>query len=136
MQKGQIVRKMLSTGEAIGPYCVILGFSGANCSLVRVESLDGVINQCVKRERIRVYKLSKTIISHNVYERLEKELQHSIIHDYTPKWRDLFEKQPEVIQIRSELYDERTMTFSVDEIKKVYHEGVIRIRLDLGERLL
>ena len=136
MQKGQVVRKMLSSGDVIGPYCVILGFSGINCSLVRVESFDGVINQQVKRERLRTYKMAKTIISHRVYERLSKGLQHSIIHDPTGKWRDMYEKQPEVIQIRSELYTEKTLTFVVDEIKKIYQEGNLRIRLDLGEQLL
>lgn len=136
MQKGQIVRKILSSGEAIGPYCTILGFFGANCSLVRIESFDGVVNQSVKRERLRVYKMMKIIISHRVYERLSKGLQYSIIHDSTSKWKNMYKKQPEVIQIRSELYPEKTLTFVVDEIKKIYQEGNLRIRLNLGEQLL
>ena len=48
----------------------------------------------------------------------------------------IIEKDPEIIQLRDELYNEKTMLFSVDETKKVYYEGSAQIRLDLGQRLL
>lgn len=136
MQKGQVVRKRLSTGEVIGPYCVILGFSGNHCSLVQIESLDGVIKQFVKRERLHVYESMKMVISHRVYDRIKRGLQTSIIHDSSPKWKELFDKQPQLIQFRSELYQERTMLFTIDEICKVYYQGKIQIRLDLDRQLL
>lgn len=136
MLKGQIVRKCLSSGDVIGPYCVILGFSGPHCSLVQIESLDGVTKQSIKRERLRVYKHVKMVISDRVYKRIEKGLQTSIIHDKTPKWKELFDKQPQLIQLRSELYQEKTMLFSIDEICKVYYQGEVQIRLNLDRQLL
>lgn len=136
MYKGQIVRKKLSSGDVIGPYCVILGFSGSRCSLVQIESLDGVVKQYVKRERIHAYECTKMVISNRVYERIKKGLQTSIIHDSTPKWKELYEKQPQLVLLRSELYQEKTMVFSVDEIRKVYYRDEILIRLDLDKQLL
>lgn len=136
MQKGQFVRKQLSDGSKIGPCCIITGFKGYKSELVRLESLDGVVNSYVKRERVSVLKSIKMIIGHNVYTRIEKEIQHSIIHDVTPKWKKLFDKQPEVIQLRDELYEKNAMVFYVEETRKVYYEGDIQIRIDLGERLL
>ena len=137
MQKGQIVRKQLSNGTPIGPYCKITGFAGYKCSLVRVESLDGVVNNSlVKRERIYVLKSAKMIIGDTVYKRIEKGLQTSIIHDLTPKWKSILDKQPEVIQLRNELYQDQTMLFPVEEIKRVYYGHSMQVRLDLGVRIL
>ena len=137
MEKGQIVRKMLSTGEPVGSYCMIIGFKGIKSSLVRLKSMDGIVDGYIKRERVYVCRQCKTIISDRVFKRLEKGLQHSIIHDTTPKWIQMHDKDPEVIQFRSELYSERIMIFTVENIRKVYYNNsTCQIRLDLGYRIL
>ena len=136
MEKGQIVRKKLSNGKPIGPYWIIDGFISAN-KVAHLLSLSSSNVDCyVKRDRIHVCKRCKLIISDRVYTRIEKEIQHSIIHDSSPKWVQLFEKQPEIIQLRNELYSERTMVFLVEEIKKIFNEYGLQIRLDLGEKIL
>lgn len=136
MQKGQIVRRKLSSGEPIGSFCEILGFKGPNCSLVNLKSLDNVCTHYVKRERVYICKQVKVIISHYVYDRVERTIQSSIIHDSTPKWTNLYEKNPEIIQLRDELYPEKTMLFSVEDVYKIHYRGVPQIRLDLGYRIL
>ena len=137
MLKGQIVRKMLSTGEPIGPYCIITGFKGSKCSLVRLESFDGVVDTYVKRDRVKVFKSAKLILGHKIYERIQKGLQVSIIHDASPKWVKIYKDEPEIIQLRDELYSDRTMVFPVEEVRKMfYHREIPVIRLDLGVRII
>ena len=136
MEKGQIVRKLSISGKPVGTYWIIDGFISAN-KVVHLLSLSSSNVDCyVKRDRIHVCKRCKLIISDRVYTRIEKEIQHSIIHDSSPKWVQLFEKQPEIIQLRNELYSERTMVFLVEEIKKIFNEYGLQIRLDLGEKIL
>ena len=135
MQKGQIVRKCLSNGTVVGTYWMIIGIKRPN--LVNVQSLASErIREFVRKDRLHVCKTVKLIISHRVYDRVEKEVQNAIIHDPTKKWLDLFEKQPDIVQLRSELYEERTMLFCVDQTIKIQTESGIRIRLDLGEKIL
>ena len=136
MLKGQIVRKCLSSGEPIGSYYIITGFSGKNRSLVRLESVDGVITCYVKREQIKEYSITRMIIGHRVFERIEKGLQTSIIHDATPKWEKMYKKEPDIVQLRDELYSNKIMSFHVEEIKKVFYSGSVQIRLELGVRML
>ena len=136
MQKGQIVRKCLSDGTIVGAYWIIIGIKRPN--LVDVQSLASEnIREFVRKDRLHVCKTVKMVISHRVYERIEKEVQSAIIHDSTKKWLDLFNKQPEIVQLRSELYNERTMLFKVDQVIKVnsMDHGVL-IRLELGEKIL
>lgn len=135
MQKGQIVRKCLSNGTVVGAYWMIIGIKRPN--LVDIQSLASEkMREFVRKDRLHVYKTTKLIISHRVYDRVEKEVQNAIIHDPTKKWLDLFEKQPDIVQLRSELYEERTMLFCVDQTIKIQTEHGIRIRLDLGEKIL
>lgn len=135
MKKGQIVRKCLSNGTVVGSYWMIIGIKRPN--LVDIQSLASEkMREFVRKDRLRVYKTTKLIISHRVYDRVEKEVQNAIIHDPTKKWLDLFEKQPDIVQLRSELYEERTMLFCVDQTIKIQTEHGIRIRLDLGEKIL
>lgn len=135
MQKGQIVRKCLSNGTVVGSYWMVIGVKRPN--LVDVQSLASEkMREFVRKDRLHVYKTTKLIISHRVYDRVEKEVQNAIIHDPTKKWLDLFEKQPDIVQLRSELYEERTMLFCVDQTIKIQTESGIRIRLDLGEKIL
>ena len=135
MQKGQIVRKCLSNGTIVGTYWMVIGIKRPN--LVNVQSLASErIREFVRKDRLHVCKTVKLIISHRVYDRVEKEVQNAIIHDSTKKWLDLFEKQPDIVQLRSELYEERTMLFCVDQTIKIQTESGIRIRLDLGEKIL
>lgn len=135
MQKGQIVRKCLSNGTVVGSYWMVIGIKRPN--LVDVQSLASEkIREFVRKDRLHVCKTTKLIISHRVYDRVEKEVQNAIIHDPTKKWLDLFEKQPDIVQLRSELYEERTMLFCVDQTIKIQTESGIRIRLDLGEKIL
>jgi hypothetical protein len=135
MQKGQIVRKCLSNGTIVGAYWMVIGVKRPN--LVNVQSLASEkIREFVRKDRLHVCKTVKLIISHRVYDRVEKEVQNAIIHDSTKKWLDLFEKQPDIVQLRSELYEERTMLFCVDQTIKIQTENGIRIRLDLGEKIL
>ena len=135
MQKGQIVRKCLSNGTVVGAYWMVIGIKRPN--LVDIQSLASErIREFVRKDRLHVCKTTKLIISHRVYDRVEKEVQNAIIHDPTKKWLDLFEKQPDIVQLRSELYEERTMLFCVDQTIKIQTESGIRIRLDLGEKIL
>ena len=135
MQKGQIVRKQLSNGDVIGTYWIITDCK--NPKLARIQSLaSDKIQELIKKERLKVYVTVKMVISHRVFERIEKEVQTSIIHDSTPKWINLFKKQPELVQLRSELYEERSMIFCVEETKKIFTQYGLQIRLDLGERIL
>lgn len=135
MQKGQIVRKCLSNGTVVGSYWMVIGIKRPN--LVNVQSLASErIREFVRKDRLHVCKTTKLIISHRVYDRVEKEVQNAIIHDPTKKWLDMFEKQPDIVQLRSELYEERTMLFCVDQTIKIQTESGIRIRLDLGEKIL
>lgn len=135
MQKGQIVRKCLSNGTVVGTYWMVIGIKRPN--LVNVQSLASErIREFVRKDRLHVCKTVKLIISHRVYDRVEKEVQNAIIHDPTKKWLDLFEKQPDIVQLRSELYEERTMLFCVDQTIKIQTESGIRIRLDLGKKIL
>lgn len=135
MQKGQIVRKCLSNGTVVGAYWMVIGIKRPN--LVDIQSLvSEKMREFVRKDRLRVCKTVKLIISHRVYDRVEKEVQNAIIHDPTKKWLDLFEKQPDIVQLRSELYEERTMLFCVDQTIKIQTEHGIRIRLDLGEKIL
>ena len=135
MQKGQIVRKCLSNGTIVGAYWMVIGIKRPN--LVDVQSLKSEkIREFVRKDRLHVCKTVKLIISHRVYDRVEKEVQNAIIHDPTKKWLDMFEKQPDIVQLRSELYEERTMLFCVDQTIKIQTESGIRIRLDLGEKIL
>ena len=135
MQKGQIVRKCLSNGTVVGAYWMVIGIKRPN--LVNVQSLASErIREFVRKDRLHVCKTVKLIISHRVYDRVEKEVQNAIIHDPTKKWLDMFEKQPDIVQLRSELYEERTMLFCVDQTIKIQTESGIRIRLDLGEKIL
>lgn len=135
MQKGQIVRKCLSNGTIVGTYWMVIGIKRPN--LVDIQSLASEkIREFVRKDRLHVCKTVKLIISHRVYDRVEKEVQNAIIHDPTKKWLDMFEKQPDIVQLRSELYEERTMLFCVDQTIKIQTESGIRIRLDLGEKIL
>lgn len=135
MQKGQIVRKCLSNGTVVGAYWMVIGIKRPN--LVDIQSLASEkMREFVRKDRLRVCKTVKLIISHRVYDRVEKEVQNAIIHDPTKKWLDMFEKQPDIVQLRSELYEERTMLFCVDQTIKIQTEHGIRIRLDLGEKIL
>lgn len=135
MQKGQIVRKCLSNGTVVGAYWMVIGIKRPN--LVDIQSLASErIREFVRKDRLHVCKTTKLIISHRVYDRVEKEVQNAIIHDPTKKWLDMFEKQPDIVQLRSELYEERTMLFCVDQTIKIQTESGIRIRLDLGEKIL
>ena len=135
MQKGQIVRKCLSNGTVVGAYWMVIGIKRPN--LVDIQSLvSEKMREFVRKDRLRVCKTVKLIISHRVYDRVEKEVQNAIIHDPTKKWLDVFEKQPDIVQLRSELYEERTMLFCVDQTIKIQTESGIRIRLDLGEKIL
>ena len=136
MLKGQIVRRCLSSGDPVGAYCIITGFGGKNCSLVHLESVDGVITCWIKRDRIKEYSVVKLIIGHKVFERIEKGLQTSVIHDATPKWRKMYEEEPDIIQLRDELYSNKTMAFPIEELKKVFYSGSTQIRLELGVRII
>ena len=136
MEKGQIVRKLLSNGTAVGPYWIIEGFISGN-KVVHLLSLSSSQIDCyIKRDKVHVCKICRLIISDRVYTRIDRQIQSSIIHSSSPKWMTLFKKQPEIVQLRNELYSERTMTFKVEETKKVFNEYGLQIRLDLGERIL
>ena len=137
MLKGQIVRKCLSTGEPVGSYCMIIGFKGYHSNLVHLETVDGVVKSYVKRDRIKVLKSVKLIIGHKTFERIQKGLQTAIIHDASPKWIDIWKKEPEIIQLRDELYQERTMVFPVENLEKLlYHRYETVVRLELGVRII
>ena len=136
MEKGQIVRKCLSNGTVIGGYWQVVKVKRPN--LVLLQSLVSErLQEYIKKDRLHICTVAKIIISHRVYERVENEAQYAIIHDPTKKWLDLFKKQPETVQLRSELYNERTMLFNVDQVLKVnsMDHGVL-IRLELGDRIL
>lgn len=136
MEKGQIVRKCLSNGTVIGGYWQVVKIKRPN--LVLLQSLVSErLQEYIKKDRLHICTVAKIIISHRVYERVENEAQYAIIHDPTKKWLDLFKKQPEMVQLRSELYNERTMLFNVDQVLKVnsMDHGIL-IRLELSDRIL
>lgn len=136
MEKDQIVRKCLSNGTVIGGYWQVVKVKRPN--LVLLQSLVSErLQEYTRKDRLHICTVAKIIISHRVYERVENEAQYAIIHDPTKKWLDLFKKQPEMVQLRSELYNERIMLFNVDQVLKVnsMDHGVL-IRLELGDRIL
>ena len=136
MEKGQIVRKLLSDGTAIGPYWIIGGFMSGNRIVYLLSLSSSQVDCYIKRDRIHVCRIRRLIISDRVYTRIQEQIQSSIIHSPSPNWMALFKMQPEIVQFRNELYSERTMIFKVEEIKKIFNEYGLQIRLDLGERIL
>ena len=132
----------MGDGTPIGSYYSIEGFK--NCyQIVILKSLSGKETAYIKRDRIKVMQITKNIISHGIFTRIEAGRQINIIHDLTPSWSKIYYKKPSLIQLRDELYENK-MLFEIDEIKIIQFESALarkdsrsrQIRVSLGTRII
>ena len=83
-----------------------------------------------------VVRIRRLVISDSIWERINTNRQHSIIHDATVAWNKLQDSEAEVVQLRSVKYPQKVMLFTVDYIADVWYNRIRQIRLDLGYRIL
>lgn len=135
LKKGKIVRRKSSTGQ-IGPYRIVTSINRSG--YVIATSLVSGIMEMFMKDNLAEISICKIIISHRVFERIQKGLQTKIIHDSTPTWTRLSEKKPQLIQLRSELYSDRIMIFEIDKIARmsVGFPRKFLIWLELGNKIL
>lgn len=100
-----------------------------------VKATTGCRKTLVLRENVYEAKLIRLVLSDVIVDRLKDGRQSAIIHDTTPKWRLLYEKQPELVQFRSEKYQNKVLLFKVDSIEKFYYGHSSQIRIQLSEEL-
>jgi hypothetical protein len=135
LKKGKIVRRKSSTGQ-IGPYRIVTSINRSG--YVIATSLVSGIMEMFMKDNLAEISVCKIIISHRVFERIQKGLQVKIIHDPTSTWIRLCEKKPQLIQLRSELYSDRIMIFKIDKIDRLYEASTrkLLVRLELGNKIL
>ena len=135
LKKGKIVRRKSSAGQ-IGPYRIVTSINRSG--YVIAKSLISDVTSLFMKDNLAEISICKIIISHRVFERIQKGLQVKIIHDPTTTWVRLFKKKPQLVQLRSELYSDRIMMFEVDEITTIPEVSTRKflVQLELGNKIL
>ena len=135
LKKGKIVRRKSSAGQ-IGPYRIVTSINRSG--YVIAKSLISDITSLFMKNNLAEISTCKIIISHRVFERIQKGLQVKIMHDATPTWERLFEKKPQLVQLRSELYSDRIMIFEAERITRtcIGFPRKYLIWLELGNKIL
>ena len=130
---------MLNDGVPVGPYmCIDKIMRRTHVTAYRIANVTGMpkIYHLLFKSHVYVVRTSKLVISDDIWERINTNRQHSIIHDATAVWNRLQDKEAEVVQLRSIKYPQKVMLFTVDRIADVWYNRQRQIRLDLGERIL
>ena len=141
MQRGQIIRRKLNDGTPVGPYMCITGFTRTYVIAQRITPCSNVKHEEYEESyitRSHVYELGmcKLVVNGEVWERINSERQNSIIHDVCTKWENIMKKETEIIQLSKFNYPQKTMTFTIDQMRYVWYGRDRQIRLDLGTRIL
>lgn len=133
-----IIRRALNDGTPVGDYMCIDTVTRKHVMAHRIISTPGCAKLCSMLLKSHVYavRTSRLVISDDIWERINTNRQHSIIHDATVAWNRLQDKEAEVIQLRSIKYSQKVMLFTVDQIADVWYNRQRQIRLDLGYRIL
>lgn len=134
-----IIRRALNDGTPVGDYmCIDKVTRRAHVMAHRIAHITGnaKLYYMLLKSRIYVVKTSKLVISDDIWERINTNRQHSIIHDATVAWNRLQDSEAEVVQLRSIKYSQKVMLFTVDQIADVWYNRQRQIRLDLGYRIL
>lgn len=141
MKKGDIVRRVTSDGAPVGAFMKVRGFLDNDHVLVQRCEPDMVVSNlhshyCLKK-RLRVSKIVKFPIQDSIWERIHDGRQIAIIHDPTPLWEKMFDKEPELVEIRSVKYPQiKRMVFVVDRVGQCWYNRTRQIRLTLGARIV
>lgn len=139
MEKGMIIRRALNDGTPVGDYLCIDKVTRRTHVVAhrivhetdRAKSLFMLL-----KSHVYVVRTRKLVISDDIWERINTNRQHSIIHDATVAWNKLQDSEAEVVQLRSIKYPQKVMLFTVDQIADVWYNRQRQIRLDLGYRIL
>ena len=139
MKKGQIVRRMLNDGIPVGSYMRIVRVTRSNRVVAqRITYCPDNKGDEVELDKKHVYvvRICKLVLSNTIWDRINTDRQHSIIHDICPTWNRMNDKEPEMVQLRAFNHPQKVMLFGVDQIVDVWYNRERQLRLDLGERIL
>ena len=138
MEKGMIVRRALNDGTPVGDYMCIDRVTHTHVVAYRISCNPDSKKQIslLLKKHVYVVRIRRLVISDNIWERINTNRQHSIIHDATVAWNKLQDSEAEVVQLRSVKYPQKVMLFTVDYIADVWYNRQRQIRLDLGYRIL
>lgn len=139
MEKGMIIRRALNDGTPVGDYmCIDKVTRRTHVMAHRIANTTSKskLYCMLLKSHIYVVRTSKLVISDDIWERINTNRQHSIIHDATAAWNKIQNKKAEVVQLRSIKYPQKVMLFTVDQIVDVWYDRQRQIRLDLGYRIL
>lgn len=139
MEKGMIIRRALNDGTPVGDYMCIDKVTRRTLIVAHriscnPDSKKGI--SLLQKNHIYIVRVRRLVISDNIWERINTNRQHSIIHDATVAWNRLQDSEAEVVQLRSIKYSQKVMLFTVDQIADVWYNRQRQIRLDLGYRIL
>lgn len=138
-KKGTIIRRALNDGTPVGDYmCIDKVIRRTHVMARRITNTSGraKLFSILFKSHVYVVRTSKLVISDDIWERINTNRQHSIIHDATVAWNKLQDNEAEVVQLRSIKYSQKVMLFTVDQIADVWYNRQRQIRLDLGYRIL
>lgn len=139
MEKGMIIRRALNDGTPVGDYlCIDKVTRRTHVMAHRISNTPGSAKlfSMLLKSHVYVVKVRRLVISDDIWERINTNRQHSIIHDATVAWNRLQDSEAEVVQLRSIKYSQKVMLFTVDQIADVWYNRQRQIRLDLGYRIL
>lgn len=134
-----IIRRALNDGTPVGDYmCIDTVTRRKHVMAHRITNTPGYAKSffMLLKSHVHVVKVSRLVISDDIWERINTNRQHSIIHDATVVWNRLQDSEAEVVQLRSIKYSQKVMLFTVDQIADVWYNRQRQIRLDLGYRIL
>ena len=139
MKKGQIVRRITNNGTPIGPYMIVKEFLSDHVLTQRCEIGANPTNvECLyyAKNHLCKIKIIRVIVQDEIWERMAEGRQSAIIHDLTPLWNKIYDKEPELIQFRSRKYPQKVAIYTVDRIADCYYNRIRQIRLGIGYRIL
>lgn len=139
MEKGMIIRRALNDGTPVGDYmCIDKVTRRTHVVAHRIAHETGKAKSLfmLLKSHVYVVRTRRLVISDDIWERINTNRQHSIIHDATVAWNKLQDSEAEVVQLRSIKYPQKVMLFTVDHIADVWYNRQRQIRLDLGYRIL
>lgn len=139
MKKGQLIRRKLNNGTPVGGYMRIVRIARSNRVVAQhITCCPDDKGDEVELDKKHVYivRVCKPVLSETVWDRINTDRQHSIIHDATAAWNKLQDNEAEVVQLRNSKYSQKVMLFTVDRIVDVWYNRQRQIRLDLGYRIL
>lgn len=140
MKQGTIVRRKLLDGTLIGPYLVVLDYIGGGYHRVLSTAILPKENRndldayypfsvALKSKNFKEISISRIQICDTMFKNIKIGNQTSVCHPATTQWMKIYDREPELVQIRNFHHPDEIMVLKVSSIslKRMSDEKIVRI---------